>query len=411
MRIGIVTTWFERGAAYVSRQYRTALQSQHQVYIYARGGEKRAIHDPLWDDETVTWGVPSVLPVESAVDLGDFRQWIEKHRIEIVLFNEQRWWDPVILCSRLGVIAGAYVDYYTRPTISLFGCYDFLVCNTRRHHSVFTWHPQAFYLPWGTDIELFKPVSLEPVEAGKVTFFHSAGMNTVRKGTDFVLEAFRKLGPAARLVIHTQNGFAGIEHLEPLARSLQQEGRLQICDRTVGAPGLYHLGDVYVYPSRLDGIGLTVAEAIACGLPAIVSDEPPMNEFLDESSGALVRIAGHKEREDGYYWPMCMVDADSLVEKMQAYAANPNGIAAAKQAARHYAEKHLNWMENSRSLAPQMAKLKPLPLSQKQDAIERAQAFEKHRAKGSPRLWASYYFPTATRAARAVFRSFRKTSV
>jgi len=36
--VGIVTTWFERGAAYVSRAYREALQERFDVVIYARGG-------------------------------------------------------------------------------------------------------------------------------------------------------------------------------------------------------------------------------------------------------------------------------------------------------------------------------------------------------------------------------------
>lgn len=36
MNVGIVTTWFERGAAYVSRQYLEALRSDsnNSVYIY-----------------------------------------------------------------------------------------------------------------------------------------------------------------------------------------------------------------------------------------------------------------------------------------------------------------------------------------------------------------------------------------
>ena len=55
-----------------------------------------------------------------AIDLVDFRQWIEQKGIEMVFFNEQRWWDPVLLCAELGVIAGAYVDYYTRSTVPLF---------------------------------------------------------------------------------------------------------------------------------------------------------------------------------------------------------------------------------------------------------------------------------------------------
>ena len=51
--IGIVTTWFERGAAYVSRAYRDALDSAFEVQIYARGGERCAPGDPRWDGPEV----------------------------------------------------------------------------------------------------------------------------------------------------------------------------------------------------------------------------------------------------------------------------------------------------------------------------------------------------------------------
>ena len=55
MNIGIVTTWFERGAAYVSRQFKDALSAQNNVFIYARGGESYAKGDPDWDDANVFW--------------------------------------------------------------------------------------------------------------------------------------------------------------------------------------------------------------------------------------------------------------------------------------------------------------------------------------------------------------------
>ena len=46
MNIGIVTTWLERGASYVSRQYYEVLSKFHNVYIYARGGEKYEMNNP-----------------------------------------------------------------------------------------------------------------------------------------------------------------------------------------------------------------------------------------------------------------------------------------------------------------------------------------------------------------------------
>lgn len=56
MNIGIVTTWLERGAAYVSRQYYEILKKKHNVFIYARGKEAYPKGDCVWDQSYVTWG-------------------------------------------------------------------------------------------------------------------------------------------------------------------------------------------------------------------------------------------------------------------------------------------------------------------------------------------------------------------
>lgn len=56
MNVGLVTTWFERGAAYVSRQYMEALSSDlgNRVFVYVRGGEAYAKKNDRWDKENVT---------------------------------------------------------------------------------------------------------------------------------------------------------------------------------------------------------------------------------------------------------------------------------------------------------------------------------------------------------------------
>ena len=42
---------------------------------------------------------------------------------------------------------------------------------------------------------------------------------------------------------------------------------------------LYREGDAFIQPSKLEGIGFSVLEAVACGLPVITLDAPPMNEW------------------------------------------------------------------------------------------------------------------------------------
>ena len=202
MRIGIVTTWFERGAAYVSRLYmETLLKQGNEVYIYARGGESYAIDNPKWNIPNVKWGKRTHSVIPTYICQKDFVNWIKEKEIELVIFNEQRYFQPIIWCKELNIRTVAYIDYYTADTIDLFNIYDALICNTKRHYSVFKWHPQAFYIPWGTNVNLFVPRhnnDNEPLDDHEVIFFTSAGMDWYRKGTDLLLKSFYDMHQKAK---------------------------------------------------------------------------------------------------------------------------------------------------------------------------------------------------------------------
>ncbi|MCV2886037.1 glycosyltransferase family 4 protein [Aestuariibacter sp. AA17] len=353
MKIGIVTTWFERGAAYVSKQFRDILAADHEVFIYARGGEEYAIGDEKWDHDYVTWGAQPLSHAFTDMHLEDFRAWLETNNIDTVLFNEQKIWAPVLLCRELGIKVGSYIDYYTEQTVPMFGVYDFLVCNTHRHHSAFSWHPNSLFIPWGTDTNLYQYQPEDRDEQAPVRYFHSAGMSPYRKGTDLLLKAFKQVSGNVKLIIHSQVKLEQhFPELKETIASLKAQDKLDVHEYTVSAPGLYHLGDIYVYPSRLDGIGLTILEAGAAGLPIIVPDNGPMNEFVTEGvNGYTAKIEKLWSRWDGYYWPQCEVSIDSLAEAMQIYADKQADISVIKQQARQYAEQHFDWSKNTSALS------------------------------------------------------------
>lgn len=354
--VGIVTTWFERGAAYVSDAYRRALSEAYPVFIYARGGEEYAIGDPRWDREYVTWGKKLRFSVPNAIDWTDFRAWVRERGITHLIFNEQWTWDVILRCRyQLKVCVGAYVDYYTPRTVSFFKYYDFLLCNTQRHYSVFRNHPQVLYVPWGTDIEVFNPEQTSRRGRDEVVFFHSCGLSPFRKGTDILVAAFRQVAGNSRLVIHSQGR---LKLDDALRKTMAEDKRIEIIEQERGAPGFYTMGDVYVYPARLDGIGLTVPEALASGLPVITTNSAPMNEFvIDNVNGKLVDVESELQREDQYFWPMSKCSEGKLAEAMQWYVDNCSLLPDLKRKAREYAQEFLDWGKNSSALARQIENL------------------------------------------------------
>lgn len=360
MNIGIVTTWFERGAAYVSRAYRdTLVNGGHSVFIFARGGEKYAENDAEWDDSNVLWSTRynpiSILSKHNInfINPLQIEKWLYDNKIDIVILNEEHGVECVSKVSKLGYIVGAYIDYYRKDTVDQFNVYDFLLCNTQRHYSVFKNHSNALFLQWGADITLYCPTRHnEHDNDGKtIVFFHSAGMGGTnnRKGTDLAIKAFQNVKGNAKLVIHSQVGMQ--KYGDDIRELIRKDDRIEFIEKTVKAPGLYYLGDVFVYPSRLEGIGLCVPEALASGLPVITTDTPPMSEFVENNyNGMLVEVETTQVRFDNYYWPESLVKIKSLTEKMQFYVDNLDILSIHKKNARESAEKKYNWRENSLGL-------------------------------------------------------------
>lgn len=360
-KLGIVTTWFERGATHVSLAYIAALQERFDIRVYARGGDAFPMNDPKWNQPWVHWGefVPGAR--STTIDQRDFQRWLEREQIEILIFNEQQSWDILLYLRNIELnglgkrpLLGAYIDYYTAETLPFFDLYDFVLCNTKRHFSVFPNHLQALFVPWGVNVPSFPTRHRGDDEP--ITFFHSLGYNPYRKGTDLLVRAFNQMTTTeAKLILHAQRPLHDFPELE---RLIQNNPRITWINREVPPPGLYALGDVYVYPSRLDGIGLSLPEALASGLPAIVTDEAPMNEFVEHGvNGWCIPVAERMPRSDGYYWPLAEVNVLALAGRMDDVVNNQSQLAEFTLHARAHAEKHLNWEKNSANLAVDISNL------------------------------------------------------
>lgn len=337
-KIGFVSTWFERGAAYVTRQYVDLLKESNEVFIFARG-EDYATDDENWNSYAVTWGKKK-RQYDERIQWKQFKKWIEDNKLDIVFFNEQRE-ISIVIKTRIAfpdLILGSYIDYYKAGKVKEFEVYDFLICNTLRHYSAFSWHKQCFYVKWGTDTELFKPKGEKHDE---LVFFHSAG-RTTRKGTIPLIKVFTEtdLWKRSRLVLHTQ---VPAERFTNLSRTELEEKNIELIEETIPAPGAYYRGDVYVYPAELDGLGLTIYEALSSGLPVIGTDIPPINEIITNGNGRLIKVSEQQSRPDGYFWPISIIDEESLYKQMSYFIESKNTIEELKRKVRKEAEQEYNW--------------------------------------------------------------------
>jgi glycosyltransferase involved in cell wall biosynthesis len=112
-----------------------------------------------------------------------------------------------------------------------------------------------------------------------------------RKNTDGLLRAWARLSPSVRSTHRLVVTCA----LKPdvLARWQQLAADLGIADRvtfTGAVPeaellSLYRQARLFVYPSRYEGFGLPIAEAVACGTPAISSNTSSMPEVIGWAPG------------------------------------------------------------------------------------------------------------------------------
>lgn len=344
MNIGFVSTWYERGGAYVTKAYLDAVRSGgHQVYVYARGDNGLGKGNPDWDMPYVTFGLNLW---DTNINRSHFYRWIKQNQLDIIFFNEQMEFSIVARIKKdfPNIKTGSYIDYYTETMLPYFELYDFIICNTHRHMDAMSEHPQKYFVRWGTDVDLYKPVPKSDVSGEQPVFFHSAGMS-YRKGTDILVNAFinGKLYEKAKLVIHTQ---MDITKQCDYTKEELVANNIEVIERTVTAPGLYYMGDIYVYPTKLEGVGLTMYEALSSGLPVITTDFPPMNEFIDgnnPSIGQVVTPERLSARADGYLWPLAKCSEAGLIQCMKYYIAHAERLNEYKQGARDFAVKELDW--------------------------------------------------------------------
>jgi glycosyltransferase involved in cell wall biosynthesis len=137
---------------------------------------------------------------------------------------------------------------------------------------------RTWTVPLGVDLERFPR---GPGGGGGELAVLFVGKPSEVKGIDLLVAALeRARGRSAAVVLRVAGQGAGAVPLPPHVRN----ERLDPLDLVEA----YGRADVLVLPSRFDGYGLVVPEALCCGAPVIVSDRVGAKELIQEGSNGWI---------------------------------------------------------------------------------------------------------------------------
>jgi 1,2-diacylglycerol 3-alpha-glucosyltransferase len=294
MRIGIVSYWFNRGQATVNRYIRSSLDSLgHKTFVLARP-TKESFYLPGFIDNNDVWNQPDVTPASGYdIPLEEYIKWIKDNSLEVVFFDQNYQFKEIAKIRASGVktitrfVWESFGKQHAKGARNSFDViYSLNKCEQERYA---TFGIDSPWIPWGCHPEL---MAIKPKRAeGGIHFYYPGGYLSKRKPTKSVINAFCKVSsPDIRLIIKTQHREAREELIEHIDIS---DSRIKIINGDIPSHEYYDLFSschVCLSPSRWEGLGLHLYEAVAFGMPIITNNNPPMNEIVkDKYNGLLVK--------------------------------------------------------------------------------------------------------------------------
>jgi glycosyltransferase involved in cell wall biosynthesis len=141
------------------------------------------------------------------------------------------------------------------------------------------------------------------------------GRLVAKKGVDVAFEAARAAGDAFELVLVGPGQVGappGVSVLGPR--------------KPADVARILRAADAFLLPSRGEGFPVTAQEAMASGLPVVLSDDPSYGPWVDGSGATLVEPR-----------------ADTVVAALRALLADPDARARAGQMAAEHARRRFSW--------------------------------------------------------------------
>lgn len=176
--------------------------------------------------------------------------------------------------------------------------------------------------------------ALEPVPAAPgadTHFVYCFDANSIleRKNPGVLLDAFERAFPKsdtqARLTFKVTYPNRKIDDVDRLYRAAEQDSRIRIIDRMMSDADLHALigsASAYVSPHRSEGLGLTVIEAMAAGVPVVSTPFGGVADFVTADAAYPIESRLVELEGDFLPYPKGFVWADPEVESLAEHLAS-----------------------------------------------------------------------------------------
>lgn len=196
--------------------------------------------------------------------------------------------------------------------------------------------------PYGVDSTVFKKSSNKPyVPKDKFNFLYCA-IPHARKGIDILFRTYFKAftdKDNVRLILKTSkrykqnknNPVFAVDIDKLLEKSQQEAGGVGLPEVKIISDNLsltdlvrlYNSANVYIVPSRSEGFGMTVLEAMACEVPIIATNYSAHTDFLNSDNALLIDTKEVLAPQSMQYWQyqkhavIGQPDEDQIIDYMK----------------------------------------------------------------------------------------------
>jgi hypothetical protein len=180
---------------------------------------------------------------------------------------------------------------------------DEVWCKSRHAESIFKEYTKTQYIGF-TSKDLLCSETSRDYQA----FFHLAGRSTL-KGTETLLEIWTKHPdwPTLNLVQHAQNAPTSVPANVSLMTNYLTADELT---------KLMNQSGVHLCPSRSEGWGHYIVEAMSCEALVLTTDAPPMNELIQAERGMLIPPRKSEPRHLGTNFFVCRQRLESHIQQV-----------------------------------------------------------------------------------------------